>query len=657
GTSEDFEYDSFDQLNAWQVTQHGARSRQEFGYDDIGNLESHRVVAGPGFTTQFAYDGVKPHAAMRRTQRGMTRFLGYNLVGNQVDNGAGRTIQYSAVDLPKQISQNQATTLFKYDGAQNRVLKTLANGDEVLSLGRIYERKTTAGVVEHVFHLHANGALVAQVRWREGGQGTLTDGGVNYVHSDLLGTPSAVTNEQGQVVERLKFAPFGTRQSNSDLAQKLDISSLLGRSFQGHTADDESGLVNMGGRIYEPDSGAFLTPDPVVSGSLNRYRFGFNNPLNNTDPTGFDVFGTGLSIFRTILGGGGMGWGGGLNPSPVPSHYNSEDWYYYSSPGGGTSNTINTGESTKPSAIPNAHYYYPPSINRSTVSLPYGGGGGDVSPRVNTPTGNWVNGASHAAASILAEAPAAYALSVMPVYQALVGTVGLGRQLKASVKDYGVLGGLVDTFNPAGKVLEHGWLASEAFDAGNSYAGGEHSLYAAAWGIQTILMAAGMYKTGASTVDAMGRVGASGTALTEMAGHIGADASAGRKAPFNPTGGKNNCVNGVCAFLESVRDGTLNLDAALEPVRANGGIIRVALNQIRNRVGVRWGVPQLNTLKTGRGTQFFVVFEGSNATTSGHVLIGITRNGRSMLYDPQRAQRFIPPSDFGPFTAYPLIFE
>ncbi|WP_147443718.1 hypothetical protein [Corallococcus sicarius] len=233
----------------------------------------------------------------------------------------------------------------------------------------------------------------------------------------------------------------------------------------------------------------------------------------------------------------------------------------------------------------------------------------------------------------------------------------MGRQLTTSIKEYGVLGGLVDTFNPAGKVLEHGWLASEAYDSGNEYAVGEHAFRASLWGVQTILTAFGAYKTGASGLDVLGRMGSSPSAAVELAGHIGADSAGARPAPFNPTGGKNNCVNGVCAFLESVREGSLNLDAAMEPVRANGGLIRVALNQIRNRVGVQFGDPQLNTLMTGRKKQFFVVFRGSGATMSDHVLVGISKNGRAVIYDPQSAGRFMTPADFGPFTAYPLIFE
>ena len=116
-------------------------------------------------------------------------------------------------------------------------------------------------------------------------------------------------------------------------------------------------------------------------------------------------------------------------------------------------------------------------------------------------------------------------------------------------------------------------------------------------------------------------------------------------------------MNGVCAFLSSVRDRTLNLGEAMKGVSWNGGSIRNVLSQVRTRTGARISRTfQTNTLNTARNEQFFVVFRGSNPAKSDHVLIGITKNGKSRLYDPQSGQRWANPKDFGNFTAWPLIF-
>ncbi len=67
--------------------------------------------------------------------------------------------------------------------------------------------------------------------------------------------------------------------------------------FTGQEEDDEAGLVNMRGRIYDPKVGRFLSTDPLVSRpgfaqSWNPYSYVLNSPLNFTDPSGFDAAGS-----------------------------------------------------------------------------------------------------------------------------------------------------------------------------------------------------------------------------------------------------------------------------------------------------------------------------------------------------------------------------
>ncbi|WP_437805211.1 RHS repeat-associated core domain-containing protein [Sorangium sp. So ce1078] len=48
--------------------------------------------------------------------------------------------------------------------------------------------------------------------------------------------------------------------------------------FTGHRHDDELGLIDMRGRVYDPSLRRFLTPDPLVTDpmlgqSYNRYSY------------------------------------------------------------------------------------------------------------------------------------------------------------------------------------------------------------------------------------------------------------------------------------------------------------------------------------------------------------------------------------------------
>jgi RHS repeat-associated protein len=95
------------------------------------------------------------------------------------------------------------------------------------------------------------------------------------------------------------------------------------RGFTGHEMLDAVGLVHMGGRIYDPITARFLSPDPFVQSpdnlqNLNRYSYVLNNPLSFTDPSGFFFKSIGKFFkkhWKTIAAVGiGLvtGWGGYL---------------------------------------------------------------------------------------------------------------------------------------------------------------------------------------------------------------------------------------------------------------------------------------------------------------------------------------------------------
>jgi hypothetical protein len=66
----------------------------------------------------------------------------------------------------------------------------------------------------------------------------------------------------------------------------------------------------MGGRIYDPLAGRFMTEDPVMqapywSQGLNPYTYVFNDPINHTDPSGFSAdVDVGGGIVGGIVGAG-----------------------------------------------------------------------------------------------------------------------------------------------------------------------------------------------------------------------------------------------------------------------------------------------------------------------------------------------------------------
>ena len=107
-----------------------------------------------------------------------------------------------------------------------------------------------------------------------------------YVHVDHLGTPVAMTDEQGVKVWSAVYDPFGKATPNEDPDGNGQAVTLNVR-FAGQYYDQERGLHYNYFRYYDPGTGRYLTSDPVgLDGGLNTYSYVYNNPLLWFDPFG-----------------------------------------------------------------------------------------------------------------------------------------------------------------------------------------------------------------------------------------------------------------------------------------------------------------------------------------------------------------------------------
>lgn len=105
---------------------------------------------------------------------------------------------------------------------------------------------------------------------------------VEYIHTDALGTPIAVTDANRNVIERSEYEPFG---------QLLNRTLADGPGFTGHVQDAATGLTYMQQRYYDPLVARFLSVDPVTAyaspvPNFNRYLYAANNPYRFLDPDG-----------------------------------------------------------------------------------------------------------------------------------------------------------------------------------------------------------------------------------------------------------------------------------------------------------------------------------------------------------------------------------
>ncbi len=113
-----------------------------------------------------------------------------------------------------------------------------------------------------------------------------------YVYVDNIGSLTALVNEDGTVAEHYAYDPWGNRLNPKDWRER-DARSVrkLSRGFTMHEHIDRFGIINMNGRVYDPLTSQFLSPDPYIQApadwvNYNRYAYCMNNPLSYIDPSG-----------------------------------------------------------------------------------------------------------------------------------------------------------------------------------------------------------------------------------------------------------------------------------------------------------------------------------------------------------------------------------
>jgi RHS repeat-associated protein len=152
---------------------------------------------------------------------------------------------------------------------------------------------------------------------------------VSYTTSDHLGSPRINTNQQGDVMARHDYQPFG-----EEIQRAAYGSDNIRKQFTGYERDKETNLDFAQARYHNFNLGRFTSPDPykIVSEiqqeenaekakqklnqylsqpqQWNPYSYTINNPLKYTDPSGEVIYLTGtpeeqqaaLNRLRRVLG-------------------------------------------------------------------------------------------------------------------------------------------------------------------------------------------------------------------------------------------------------------------------------------------------------------------------------------------------------------------
>lgn len=307
-----YSVDALHRLAGAQRTLGGTTTSQTFAYDAIGNMSQ----AGADIYTYPTAGNPLVHAVQGIGPRSFQYDKGGNLtklVNSAVDeqrfgwDGEGRLTAAEIWD-----GAAWQRTEFAWDAEGRRIKERTPDGKTTYHFFDEVEQDKAGRLVKRY------GLGGEPVAWRDGA------GVLRYLHTDLLGSISLVSDDKGNIVDEYQYDPFG-------LIQNGTIGDSDRRGFTGAQHDLStglpgvagSGLVSLGARSYDPVSRRFLSPDTILptlqaSGGLSRYAYGLNNPAQFTDPTGHAPENV---MPSPGFGGGdaGPGWGSGGGWTGLPA--------------------------------------------------------------------------------------------------------------------------------------------------------------------------------------------------------------------------------------------------------------------------------------------------------------------------------------------------
>ncbi|TAJ12149.1 RHS repeat-associated core domain-containing protein [Marinilabiliaceae bacterium JC017] len=120
--------------------------------------------------------------------------------------------------------------------------------------------------------------------------------GLYFAHTDYQGSLIALSRKKDDAInieKRFAYDPWGNRRNPDDWTKRLTNAGnlLTSRGYTMHEHLDGFALINMNGRVFDPQIARFLSPDPYIQApgnwlNYNRYAYGYNNPFMFTDPNG-----------------------------------------------------------------------------------------------------------------------------------------------------------------------------------------------------------------------------------------------------------------------------------------------------------------------------------------------------------------------------------
>ncbi len=135
-----------------------------------------------------------------------------------------------------------------------------------------------------------------------------------YAIKDHQNTILALVDSTGTIVESYEYSAYGEILDVKDATGNsiANQQSVIGNryTFQGREIDWATGLMYFRARWYNPETGRWLSKDPIgISGGLNLYEAFGSSPVNYRDPSGLWTVVIGGAAQIQLLPSGGVDGG------------------------------------------------------------------------------------------------------------------------------------------------------------------------------------------------------------------------------------------------------------------------------------------------------------------------------------------------------------
>ena len=252
-----------------------------FSYDTVGN----RTQTVNGGTTQYITNTLNQYTSLSSHPTPLT----YDRNGNLTHDGV-RTYAYDAANRLTTILPPGTTgkpkkraplATYAYDWS-NRLLEQTTAGTRTRVVYDGWEvlQEQTTGQPRRTF---LNGPRIDEVLSQRDGSTT------RFLLHDGLGSTVALTDPQGNLIERYAYDVFGSVQVLSPSGQPRATLPQTPSLFTGRWFHPETGLYDYRHRWYHPGIGRFLQTDPIgfAGGDVNLYSYVWNDPTSFLDSFGY----------------------------------------------------------------------------------------------------------------------------------------------------------------------------------------------------------------------------------------------------------------------------------------------------------------------------------------------------------------------------------